>query len=143
MRPTHRSLSFRPIRRTLPRIWTALRSCPSQLRLVPQALLPLMRSVQSQADALMEVAAGTSDACVIDLLMAGAMIGEGTSYPNLVYTLDLNEANGDEPENYVVGFRKDSDLTAAFNDFYKSAYEDGTVEKLAEKYGVQEAIVAP
>ena len=99
--------------------------------------------VQSQADALMEVAAGTSDACVIDLLMAGAMIGEGTSYPNLVYTLDLNEANGDEPENYVVGFRKDSDLTAAFNDFYKSAYEDGTVEKLAEKYGVQEAIVAP
>ena len=72
--------------------------------------------VQSQADALMEVAAGTSDACVIDLLMAGAMIGEGTSYPNLVYTLDLNEANGDEPENYVVGFRKDSDLTAAFND---------------------------
>lgn len=99
--------------------------------------------VQSQADALMEVAAGTSDACVIDLLMAGAMIGEGTSYPNLVYTLDLNEANGDEPENYVVGFRKDSDLTAAFNDFYKSACEDGTVEKLAEKYGVQEAIVAP
>ena len=90
-----------------------------------------------------EGAAGTSDACVIDLLMAGAMIGEGTSYPNLVYTLDLNEANGDEPENYVVGFRKDSDLTAAFNDFYKSAYEDGTVEKLAEKYGVQEAIVAP
>nr|WP_302654687.1 transporter substrate-binding domain-containing protein [uncultured Agathobaculum sp.] len=100
-------------------------------------------AVPSQADALMEVAAGTSDACVIDLLMAGAMIGEGTSYPNLVYTLDLNEANGDEPENYVVGFRKDSDLTAAFNDFYKSAYEDGTVEKLAEKYGVQEAIVAP
>ena len=91
----------------------------------------------------MEVAAGTSDACVIDLLMAGAMIGEGTSYPNLVYTLDLNEANGAEPETYVVGFRKDSDLTAAFNDFYKSAYEDGTVEKLAEKYGVQEAIVAP
>ncbi|MEI3586617.1 MAG: hypothetical protein V8Q11_07990 [Agathobaculum sp.] len=34
-------------------------------------------------------------------------------------------------------------MTAAFNDFYKSAYEDGTVEKLAEKYGVQEAIVAP
>lgn len=100
--------------------------------------------VQSQADALMEVAAGTSDACVIDLLMAGAMIGEGTSYPNLVYTLDLNEANGDEPENYVVGIpAMDSDLTAAFNDFYKSAYEDGTVEKLAEKYGVQEAIVAP
>ena len=40
-------------------------------------------AVQSQADALMEVAAGTSDACVIDLLMAGAMIGEGTSYRSI------------------------------------------------------------
>ena len=42
--------------------------------------------VASQADALMEVASGTSDAAIIDLLMAGAMIGEGTSYPNMKYT---------------------------------------------------------
>ncbi|MFR4414498.1 MAG: hypothetical protein ACLT4C_04095 [Butyricicoccus sp.] len=27
---------------------------------------------------------------MIDLLMAGAMIGEGTSYPNLTYTVNLN-----------------------------------------------------
>lgn len=99
--------------------------------------------VQSQSNALMEVASGTSDACVIDLLMAGAMIGEGTSYPDLTYTLNLNEANGEEDEVYGVGFRKGSDLTAAFNDFYKKAYEDGTVEKLATTYGVQEAILAP
>ncbi len=39
----------------------------------------------------MEVQAGTSDACVIDLLMAGAMIGEGTSYTDLTYTVKLNE----------------------------------------------------
>ena len=100
-------------------------------------------AVQSQADALMEVAAGTSDACVIDLLMAGAMIGEGTSYPNLTYTVNLNEANGEEDENYVVGFRKGSDLTEAFNDFYKGAYKDGIVLSFAQKYGVQEAIVDP
>ena len=99
--------------------------------------------VQSQADALMEVAAGTSDACVIDLLMAGVMIGEGTSYPNLTYTLNLNEANGEEDEKYVVGFRKDSDLTKAFNEFYKAASDDGVVLSLAQKYGVQEAIVDP
>ena len=48
-------------------------------------------AVLTQADALMEVAAGTSDACVIDLLMAGAMIGEGTSYPDLTYTVALTE----------------------------------------------------
>ena len=100
-------------------------------------------AVPSQADALMEVAAGTSDACVIDLLMAGAMIGEGTSYPNLTYTLNLNEANGDPEENYVVGFRQGSDLAEAFNNFYKAASDDGVVEALAEKYGVQEAIVKP
>ena len=46
-------------------------------------------AVLTQADALMEVAAGTSDACIIDLLMAGAMIGEGTSYPELTYTVKL------------------------------------------------------
>ena len=45
----------------------------------------------TQADALMEVASGASDACVIDLLMAGAMIGEGTSYPELTYTVQLND----------------------------------------------------
>ena len=41
-------------------------------------------SVASQADALMEVQAGTSDAAIIDLLMASSMTGEGTSYPDLV-----------------------------------------------------------
>ena len=40
-------------------------------------------SVVDQATALMEVASGTSDAAIIDLLMAGAMIGEGTAYPTL------------------------------------------------------------
>ena len=50
-----------------------------------------VNSVQDQAAALMEVAAGTSDAAVIDLLMAGAMIGPDTSYPNLTYTDSLTQ----------------------------------------------------
>ncbi len=69
-------------------------------------------AVQTQANALMETSSGASDACVIDLLMAGAMIGEGTSYPTLTYTVNLNEASGGESEHYGVGFRKGSDLTA-------------------------------
>ena len=100
-------------------------------------------AVQSQANALMEVASGASDGCVIDLLMAGAMIGEGTSYPDLTYTVNLNEASGADSEYYGVGFRQDSDLTEAFNEFYAAAYADGTVEELATTYGVQESIVAP
>ena len=93
-------------------------------------------AVDTQAKALMEVAAGTSDAAVIDLLMAGAMIGEGTSYPNLTYTVQLND------EEYGVGFRKGSDLVDAFNSFWKDAYADGTVLEVAEVYGVQESVIA-
>ena len=83
----------------------------------------------------MEVAAGTSDAAVIDLLMAAAMIGEGTSYEDLTYTVHLNS------EEYGVGFRKGSDLTEKLNDFIQDAYADGTIEELAEKYGVQAALI--
>ena len=89
----------------------------------------------TQADALMEVASGASDACVIDLLMAGAMIGEGTSYPDLTYTVQLNS------EEYGVAFRKGSDLVDAFNDFWQAAYDDGTVMEVATTYGVQESVI--
>ena len=91
--------------------------------------------VSAQSDALLEVASGTSDAAVIDLLMAAAMIGEGTGYYNLTYTVSLNN------EEYGVGFRKGSDLTAALNDFFAAAYEDGTMQATAEKYGVQAALI--
>jgi len=94
-------------------------------------------SVTSQADAVMEVAAGTSDACIIDLLMAGAMVGEGTSYPDLVTTsVELTS------EEYGVGCRKGSDLAAYINDQFKSLYADGTINSIAEIYGVQYAILA-
>lgn len=91
--------------------------------------------VTNQAAALMEVAAGTSDAAVIDALMAAAMVGEGTSYADLTYTLALNS------EEYGVGFRKGSDLAAALNDFLKAAYEDGSLMQIAEIYKVQAAII--
>lgn len=91
--------------------------------------------VETQADAVMEVAAGTADACIIDSLMAGAMVGEGTSYPNLTATIGLNE------ELYGVGFRKGSDMAASLNEFLKAAYDDGTVGEIAEKYGTQESII--
>ena len=93
-------------------------------------------AVLTQADALMEVQAGTADACVIDLLMAGAMIGEGTSYPELSYTVELTS------EEYGVGFRTGSDLAAALNDFFKASFADGSMMDIAKTYGVQESIIA-
>ena len=77
--------------------------------------------VKAQSDALMEVAAGTSDAAVIDLLMAMAMTGEDTSYEDLTYTIELNS------EEYGVGFRKGSDLAAVLDEYFAAAYEDGTM----------------
>ena len=92
-------------------------------------------SVKTQADALMEVAAGTSDAAVIDSLMAAAMVGEGTGYADLTYTVGLNS------EEYGVGFRKGSDLAEALNDFFKASYADGSMGACAETYGVQAALI--
>lgn len=97
--------------------------------------------VQSQANTLMEVSAGTSDAAVIDLLMAGAMIGEGTSYEDLTFTLNLNDAQGLPSEEYGVGFRKGSDLVDAFNEFWAGKVSDGTVLETATTYGVQDAVI--
>ena len=97
--------------------------------------------VQAQSNTLFEVSSGTSDAAVIDLLMAGAMIGEGTSYADLTYTLNLNEAQGLESEEYGVGFRQGSDLTDAFNTFWAEKVADGTVLEVATTYGLQESVI--
>lgn len=83
---------------------------------------------QDQAAALMEVKAGTADACVIDITMANAMTGEGTDYADLAAGISLSS------EEYGVAFRKGSDLTAKWNQFMKDQKEAGTLEQLAEKY---------
>ena len=95
-----------------------------------------VNSVGSQADALMEVDAGTSDAAIIDLLMAGAMVGEGTSYPDLKVT-DQKLTS----ELYGAGCRKGSDLASYINSVMSAAYADGSMLELAKTYGVQEALL--
>ncbi len=95
--------------------------------------------VKDQATALMEVAAGTADAAVIDSLMAGAMVGEGTGYDSLTYTVSLNAEAG---EQYGVGFRQGSDLAQALSDFFAASYADGSMVECAETYGIQAALIA-
>ena len=86
--------------------------------------------VQDQAAALLEVKSGASDACVIDITMAKAMTGEGTDYAELAAGISLTE------EEYGVSFRKDSDLTAKFNEFMAKLKADGTLDALAAKYNL-------
>ena len=87
-------------------------------------------AVQDQAAALMEVAAGTADACVIDITMANAMTGEGTSYADLAAGVSLTS------EEYGIGFRKDSDVTAKVNEIMKKFMNDGTLQARADKYSL-------
>ncbi len=93
-------------------------------------------AVAAQSDAVMEVAAGTSDACIIDLLMADAMIGEGTSYADLTFTVSLTS------EEYVIGCRKESDLADYINSELAKFEEDGTLGTIAETYNLTSALVS-
>ena len=83
-----------------------------------------------QTDCLMEVAAGTCDAAVLDITLAKAMIGEGTDYANLVIVDQLAE------EFYGVAFRKGSDAAAATNAAFDELTADGTMAALAAKYSL-------
>ena len=83
-----------------------------------------------QTDCLMEVAAGTADAAVLDLTLATAMIGDGTDYANLTSKDELNA------EEYGVAFRKGSDAAAAVDAAFDELKSDGTMQKLADKYSL-------
>ena len=83
-----------------------------------------------QTDCLMEVAAGTADAAVLDLTLATAMIGDGTDYANLTIKDELNA------EEYGVAFRKGSDVAAAVDAAFDELKSDGTMQKLADKYSL-------
>ena len=81
-----------------------------------------------QTDCLMEVAAGTADAAVLDLTLANAMIGEGTDYASLKIVDELNA------EEYGVAFRKGSDVAAAADAAFDELKANGTMQALADKY---------
>ncbi len=87
--------------------------------------------VNTQSDALLEVASGSADACIIDSTMAAAMTGEGTDYADLTTSVVLVD------EQYGISFRKDSDMTEKMNAYLEEFKADGTLEKLSKQYSVQ------
>ncbi|MBQ2931664.1 MAG: transporter substrate-binding domain-containing protein [Clostridia bacterium] len=87
-------------------------------------------AVAAQSDALLEVMSGSADACVIDITMANAMTGEGTSYAALTSVCELTT------EEYGIAFRKNSDITEKVNAIIDELKSDGTLEALAEKYAL-------
>ena len=85
-------------------------------------------AVLDQANALLEVKSGIADACVIDITMAKAMTGEGTSNANLTYGLELST------EEYGISCRENSDLTAEINKIMAEMKADGSLQAIADKY---------
>lgn len=91
-------------------------------------------SKEVQTACLMEVAAGTADAAVLDLTLANAMVGLGTDYAGLAIVDRL------AVEDYGVAFRKGSDITAEVNKAFEALRESGFLAELALKYGLDLAL---
>lgn len=87
-------------------------------------------SLTGQADAIKEVKAGTSDACIIDSTMANAMTADGKDFDDLGYTISLTT------EKYGIGFKKGSDMPEKINAIIEELKADGTLKALSDKYYV-------
>ena len=93
--------------------------------------------VDSMAKALMEVKSGTADLAIVDSVCALAMVGEGTDYDDLVVNLDNNFGE----QQYGIAFRKGSDTEEVVSAAIQELYQDGTVEAIAEKYGLSDILI--
>lgn len=89
----------------------------------------------TQKEALQSVLDKKADATVIDIIMAAHNTSAGQEYDKLGFTIFLND------EKICVGFRKDSDLTQEADAFIQAGYEDGSINALAEKYRIENAVL--
>lgn len=94
--------------------------------------------VDTQSKALLEVSAGTADACVIDYVAAVGMLGENTDYSSLVVIDDLVFGG----EEYGIAVRKGEDaLIGKINDAINQLIKDGTLHEIAAKYNLEDRII--
>lgn len=83
----------------------------------------------SQQDALIALNAGNYDAIVIDYTMALSSCGSG-DFADLQIIDGIQLAN----EEYAIGFRTGSDMTARVNEVIDELIADGTLETIASHY---------
>lgn len=89
--------------------------------------------MSAQRDALLEVKAGTCDACVLDYVLANAVISDDTDYSDLMIIEGVELAK----EEYAIGLRlEDTETLAKINEAINKLLADGTLQALGEKYGV-------
>lgn len=94
--------------------------------------------IPTQAACLMELKAGTADAAVLDVVMASAMVGEGTDYADLMIVPGIELA----VEEYAIGFRVGSDFAAAADKVIDELYSEGVMAELAAEYDLTAMLIA-
>lgn len=91
----------------------------------------LVKGMPAQMDCIKEVNYGTQQFAAVDAQLAKSYVGKG-DYSNLMVV----DALSSDVEYYAIGFQKGSELTAQVNAELEKLGADGTIAKLAEKYGV-------
>ncbi|MCR4875452.1 MAG: transporter substrate-binding domain-containing protein [Clostridia bacterium] len=96
----------------------------------------LVTSVGSQMSALTELKSGNVDFAVVDIVLANQIVGAGDFADlRIVNAIDL------EGEEYAIGFRKGSDMAEKVNAIIDVLIADGTLQTIAEKYGLQNQLI--
>ncbi len=96
----------------------------------------IFKGATKQTDCLMSVKSGNADFAVLDAQLAESYCGKG-DYADL----KIVDALSSEVEYYGIGFKKGSELTAKVNEQLEVLGADGTITKLAEKYGLENSAI--
>ena len=94
-------------------------------------------SGKSQAMALMEVKAFTSDIAIIDFIMSKGTIREDSDYADLT----VLESKSFAPEEYGVAFRKGSNVTDKVNEAMQKVADSGKLKEIADKYNLTDMLL--
>jgi polar amino acid transport system substrate-binding protein len=92
------------------------------------------RALDSQMDILLQLNAGNIDVGVMDSIMAGYYMSQDTKYSDSLMIVEDLELS---TEQYGIAARKGSGLIKMINQALVFLANEGTVDALAEKYGIK------
>lgn len=94
--------------------------------------------VDSQAKALLEVKSGTADVAIIDYVMSIGTLTDGSDYDDI----EVIDEKAFAPEQYGIAVRKnDTETLKKINEAIDALAKDGTLEKIAEKYDLEDLLL--
>lgn len=91
-------------------------------------------SATAQVNTLIEVKSGAADCAVVDILLAQKLAGSGNYTDLKIADIELDS------EVYAVGFSKGSPLTDKVNRAMEELFEEGKLNEIAEKYGLENSL---